>query len=118
MNQPDPRPRQKDSLADASPPDEETAILASLQRGAGPLFQAGTAILSRHKKIKFVRLNRILTFSAMNTVQRDQIGAAEKTTGARAVAGGAESCARSRRRVKEFSICERGREYPLTECTA
>ena len=38
MNHLDPRPRQRDSLADANPPDEETARFAYLQRGVGRHF--------------------------------------------------------------------------------
>jgi len=37
----DPRPRQRDSLADANSPDEETARLTYLQLGVEPHFQAG-----------------------------------------------------------------------------
>jgi hypothetical protein len=41
VNHRDRSPRPRDSLADANPPDDETARLAYLQRGAGSHFQAG-----------------------------------------------------------------------------
>jgi hypothetical protein len=46
VNHLDPRPRQRDSLADANPPDEETARLAYLQRGAGPHFHPAETFVS------------------------------------------------------------------------
>ena len=95
MNHLDPRPRQRDSLADANPPDEETARLAYLQRSAGPHFQASGISPLDTIKIKIVRLNRIINVqrNSINTVQHNQIWAGEKMTGVRALAGGVESFA-------------------------
>jgi len=53
VNHLDPRPRQRNFLADANPLDEETARLAYLQRGAGPHFQADPVLTLHIRQLPF-----------------------------------------------------------------
>jgi hypothetical protein len=54
---------------------QETARLTHLQGGAGPHFQAGGAVPSRHNKIQMVQRNRriLVQRNSINTEQHKRI---------------------------------------------